>query len=282
MQKRYELLILVPALMFLGSCSLLDTEEPVVDNQKHIDYTFGTSESGKVKKEFHFINSDDYVVQSDIEYIYDGAQIAGKIFTDYKTAQPVVLQKDTFIYNGDRLFRQLQLLRETTSNGNLRVTKVVHYNYPQTDIRTKVIRNQAGSVEDSIVYVYNGDLAVSETHYTGKNVGGFNYEYNSNRKLLIVTNLNGVKAYENKYDENGLLLETLVFNDGKLSSTISFERSLKGAQLSIKKFSQKAGSSDKILNAVKVFEAGKLVELNEYATAPCGSNWWCTRYQYYQ
>ena len=281
MQQRYEMLIVLFSLVFIGGCSLVETEESVVDNQSHIDYTFGTNESGKVKKEFHFINSDDYVVQSDIEYVYKNEQIAGKIFTDYKTSQPVVLQKDTFIYNHEKLFKQLQLLRETTTDGRLKVSKEYHYNYPQANTRTKVIRNQLGIVEDSIVYVYKGDLVISEKHFTEKSSGGFNYEYNSNGKLAIVTDLNGIKAYENQYDEHGLLLQTLIFKDGQLSSTITFERILKGAQLSIKKYSQKAGAADKILNSVKVFESGKLVELNEYATAPCGSNWWCTRYQYY-
>ncbi|MGE0021384.1 MAG: hypothetical protein AB7S72_17040 [Draconibacterium sp.] len=281
MQKRNEILIALFSLLFAGGCSLLETEEPVVDNQSHIDYTFGTSESGKVKKEFHFINSDDYVVQSDIEYVYKNEQIAGKIFTDYKTSQPVVLQKDTFMYNDEKLFRQLQLLRETTTDGRLKVSKEYHYNYPQANTRTKVIRNQSGIVEDSIVYVYNGDLVISETHFTGKSSGGFNYEYNSKGKLAVVTDLNGVKTYENEYDENGLLLKTLIFKDGQLNSTITFERILKGATLSIKKYAQKAGAADKILSSVKVFEAGKLVELNEYATAACGANWWCTRYQYY-
>ncbi|HCE56424.1 MAG TPA: hypothetical protein DER09_01180 [Prolixibacteraceae bacterium] len=259
----------------------METEESVVDNQSYIDYTYGTSESGKVKKEFHFINSDDYEVQSDVEFIYDNEQIAGKIFTDYKTSQPVVLQKDTFIYNGEKLLRQLQLLRETTTDGRLKVSKEYNYNYPQANTRTKVIRNQSGIVEDSIVYVYNGELVISEKHFTEKSSGGFNYEYNSSEKLVLVTDLNGIKLYENQYDENGLLSKTLIFKDGQLNTTITFERILKGATLSIKKYAQKAGAADKILSSVKVFEAGKLVELNEYATAACGANWWCTRYQYY-
>ncbi len=71
MQKRNEMLIVLFALVFTGGCSLVETEEQVVDNQSHIDYTFGTSESGRVKKEFHFINNDDYVVQSDMEYLYE-------------------------------------------------------------------------------------------------------------------------------------------------------------------------------------------------------------------
>jgi hypothetical protein len=185
------------------------------------------------------------------------------------------------MYNGEKLFRQLQLIRETSTDGCLKISKEYHYNYPQANTRTKVIRNQSGIIEDSIVYVYNGELVTSETHISEKSRGGFNYEYNSNGKLTIVTDLNGIKAYENQYDENGLLSKTLIFRDGQLSSTITFERILKGTTLSIKKYSQKAGATDKILNSVKVFEAGKLVELNEYATAACGSNWWCTRYQYY-
>lgn len=281
MQKRYEMFIVFFSLVFAGGCTLLESEEPVADNQSHIDYTFGTSESGKVKKEFHFVNSDDFVVQSDIEYLYKNEQIAGKIFTDYKASIPAVMQKDTFMYQGEKLARHLQLLRETTVDGRFRVLKEYNYNYPETNTRTKVIRNTAGVVEDSIVYVYNGTLLIGETHFTGNSRGGFKYEYNSNGKLALVIDLNGIKVYENQYDENGLLAKTLVYRDGKLNNTITFERIMKGAQLTIKKFSQKEGSADKLLNSVKVFEAGKLIELNEYATAPCGANWWCTRYQYF-
>jgi len=281
MQKRYEMLIVLSSLIFTGGCTLLESEEPVADNQSHIDYTFGTTESGKVRKEFHFVNSDDFVVQSDIEYLYKNEQIAGKIFTDYKASTPAVMQKDTFMYQGEKLARHLQFLRETTVDGRFKVLKEYNYNYPETNTRTKVIRNTAGIVEDSIVYMYTGTLVVCETHITGISRGGFNYEYNSNGKLTVMTNLNGVKLYENQYDENGLLTKTLVYGDGKLNTTITFERILKGARLTIKKFSQKEGCADKLLNSVKVFEAGKLIELNEYGTAPCGANWWCTRYQYF-
>jgi hypothetical protein len=281
MQKRYEMLIVLFSFVFTGGCSLLESEESVDDNQSHIDYTFGTAESGKVKKEFHFVNSDDYVVQSDIQYVYVNGQIAGKILTDYKATNPVILQKDTFMYNGEKLFRQLQLLRETTIEGRFKVSKEYNYNYPETNTRTKVIRNQVGVVEDSIVYVYTGTNVISETHFTKYSSAGFKYDYNSAGKLILVTNLSGVKAYENQYDESGLLAKTLVYRDGQINTTITFERILKGATLTIKKFSQKAGDPNQLLNSVKVFEGGKLVELNEYSTAACGANWWCTRFQYY-
>lgn len=280
MQKRYEIVIVVISLIFTGACSILEIEDTGDNINSKIDFNYGIAESGKIRKELHFNNSDDYLVQSEFLYLYKNEKIVGKIFTDYNSLQPAVMQKDTFMYNGEKLLKQLQLVRETKTEG-LRISKTYKFDYPNANISTKLVLNRSGGIEDSIVYVYEGDLVISETHITPKGRTGFNFEYNSSSKLAAVTDLNGNKVYENQYDANGLLSKTLNFQEGKLSSTITFERISKGERLSIKKYIQKADGTEKLLNSEKVFESGRLVELNEFATAQCGAIWWCTRYQYH-
>ncbi len=283
MQKIIKLLFSIFLLVLITGCSLvddyLDNEEWA--DQSDIDYLVGTKESGKLKKELHFLNTDDYDTKSDIEFVYKDNKLSAQIFTDYNWDNPVVIQKDTFLYDCEILCSRVHYLMEKIPTSPLVVAKTFNYYYPDENTKIKVEFSETGEIDDSIVYVYSGKLLVEETHFKNTGSAHFLFEYNSDNKLSKIVDLTRNLTTINYFDENGVLENTKVFIENEVQSETTYERIVKDNLLTIKRYIKLSNRTDNILSSVKTFESGILIELAEHHVSLSGAEWWCTRYEYF-
>ena len=283
MQKISKLLFNLVLLVFIAGCSIVDDylENEEWADQSDIDFLVGVKESGKLKKELHFLNTDDYDTKSDIEFVYKNDKLAQKIFTDYNWDEPVVIQKDTFLYDEEKLCGRVHYSMEIIPTSPLVVAQTSNYYYPDENTKIKVEFSETGEIHDSIVFVYSGELLVEETHF--KNTGSTHYlfEYNSDNKLSKVIDLTRGLTTINYFDENGVLANTKIFHGDEVQSDITYQRVEKENQLVIKRFVKHINRTDQFLNSVKTFENGILIELAEHRSSSSGTEWWCTRYEYF-
>lgn len=283
MQKISKLLFSFFLIAFIASCSLvddyLDNEEWA--DQSDIDYLVGVKESGKLKKELHFLNTDDYVTKSDIEFIYINNKLTQQIFTDYNWDNPVVIQKDTFLYDCEILCSKVHYLMEEIPTSPLVVAKTFNYYYPDENTKIKVEYSETEEIDDSIVFVYSGKLLVEETHFKNTGSAHFLFEYNSDNKLSKIVDLTRNLTTINYFDKNGVLENTKVFIGDEVQSEITYQRIVKDNLLTIKRFIKLSNRTDKFLSSVKIFESGILIELAEHHVSLSGAEWWCTRYEYF-
>ena len=241
----------------------------------------GVKESGKLKKELHFSDTDDYDTKSDIEFVYKNNKLSQQIFTDYNWDNPVVIQKDTFLYDNEKLCGRVHYLMETIPSSPLVIAKTFNYYYPNENTKIKVGYSEAGVINDSIVFVYSGELLVEETHFNSTGSAKFLFEYNSDNKLSKTVDLKRNLTTINYFDENGILTNTKVFLGDEVQSDITYLRIVKDNLLTIKRFVKLNNITDKFLSSVKTFESGILIELAEHHVSLSGAEWWCTRYEYF-
>lgn len=281
MRNFIKVFLLLFVFQLILSCSIFESEDYV--DQSHIDFLVGVEESGKLKKELHFSGSDDETVGSDIEFIYKNDRLIKKIYTDYNWNSPYVLQKDTFIYKADILSQMVHYFRTGSPTSPLVVSKIYDYYYPDTDTKIEVIHHETGELKDSVVYIYSGKLLVEKSHYNHLGTWGSKYEYNSEGKLYKSTNLEGENAIINYFDENGVLKSSAGYDGDRLRTMTTYERKTNGNQLIIKKYIKGTdiNSVEPFLTSHKKFENGKLIESVKYHPTFPGSEWWCTRYEYF-
>lgn len=282
MQKISKLLLSLFLIAFIASCSLVDDylDDEDWSDQSNIDYLVGVKESGKLKKELHFSNTDDYSANSDIEFIYQNNKLEQKIFTDYGWDKPIVIQRDTFFYKNNKLSGGLNYLMEKIPSSPLVVSCMYNYSYPNENTKIKVECSKHGVIEDSVVFVYSGELLVEETHFDSSGSTHFLFEYNLDNKLSKIIDLTRNLTTINYFDENGVLENTKVFLGDEVQSEITYERIVKENLLTIKRFVKLSNRTDKFLSSVKTFESGILIELAEHHVSISGAEWWCTRYEY--
>lgn len=283
MQKISKLLFSLFLLVFIAGCSLVDDyfDDEEWADQSNIDYLVGVEESGKLKKELHFSDTDDYDTKSDIEFVYKNNKLAQKIFTDYNWDKPIVIQKDTFLYNNEKLCGRVHYLMETIPTSPLVLARTFRYYYPDENTKIKVEYSETGAIDDSIVFVYSGELLIEETHFKSSGSAHFLFEYNSDKKLSEIVDLTRNLTTINYFDENGVLTNTKVFLGDEVQSEFTYQRIVKDNLLTIKRFVKLSSRTDKFLNSVKTFENGILIELAEHHISLSGAEWWCTRYKYF-
>ena len=283
MQKISKLLFSLFLFVFIAGCSLVDDylENEEWTDQSDIDYLVGVKESGKLKKELHFSNTDDYDTNSDIEFVYKSNKLAKQIFTDYNWDKPIVIQKDTFLYDKDKLCGRVHYSMEKVPTSPLTVARTFNYYYPNENTKIKVEYSETGAIGDSIVFVYSGELLVEETHYKSSNSNHFSFEYNSNQKLCKISDITRGLTTINYFDENGVLSNTKVFLGDEVQSDITYQRMVNENILVIKRYVKLSSRTDNFLSSVKTFDNGILIELAEHHISKSGAEWWCTRYEYF-
>ena len=283
MQKISKLLFSLFLFTFIASCSLVDDylDKEEWTDQSDIDYLVGVKESGKLKKELHFSNTDDYDTKSDIEFVYKDNKLTQQIFTDYNWDNPVVIQKDTFLYDCEILCSRVHYLMEKIPTSPLVIAKTFNYYYPDENTKIKVEFSETGEIDDSIVFVYSSKLLIKERHFKSNGSSHFSFEYNLDNKLSKIIDLTRGLTTINYFDENGVLENTKVFIGDEVQSEITYERIVKNNLLTIKRFVKLSNKTDKFLSSVKTFESGILIELAEHHVSLSGAEWWCTRYEYF-
>ena len=283
MQKISELLFNLFLLVFVAGCSLvddyLDNEEWA--DQSDIDYLVGVKESGKLKKELHYLNTDDFETKSDIEFVYKNNKLTQKIFTDYNWDEPVVIQKDTFLYDDEKLCGRVHYSMKEIPTSPLVVAGTFNYYYPDENTKIRVEYKETGETDDSIVFVYSGKLLMEERHFNSAGFKGYSFEYNADGKLYKIIDLSGGFTTINYFDKNGVLDNTIIYRGEEIQSTITYERQVKENQLVIKRYVKHVNTTAPFLNSVKTFEKGILIECAEHRFSSSGAEWWCTRYEYF-
>lgn len=264
------------------SCSVFKDDD--FADQSHIDYLFGVEESGRLKKELHFSGSNDETVNSDIEFVYKNDRLIKKIYNDYNWNEPFVLQKDTFVYVNGKLSEMLHYFRRGAVTSPLIISEIYKYSYPDDNSKIEVIREETGELDDSVKYIYSGNLVIEERHFNHQGEWGRKFEYNSMGKLYKSSDLDGTNLVINYFDENGVLESSASMDsDGvNVLMLISYEREIEGNKLKIKKYLEdmRVNSVEPFLTSHKVFENEKLVEEVKYHPTFSGSQWYCNRYEY--
>ncbi len=169
----------------IAGCSVIDPylEKEDFTDQSKVDFLVGVKESGVLKKETHFTSSDDYDVKSDIQFIYEKGLLIKKIFTDYNWESPLVIQKDTFMYNNEKLSGAVHYEMKEVPSNRLDILKISNYFHPDGSTKIRVDLNDNGTISDSVIYKYSGNLIVQEKHCCSSKPWGYNYEYTPEGKL---------------------------------------------------------------------------------------------------
>jgi hypothetical protein len=274
----------ISLLILLGfsACSILENEE--LPNQAEIDYLVGTEESGRLKRQLNFSDSEDETVGSDIEYIYKNNRLTEKIYTDYNWNEAYILQKDTFIYENGKLIKMFHYFRSGTPISPMLLSKTTSYYYPNENTRIEVTYKANGSLDDSIVYVYEGALLIEDRFYSGNGSWGSKYQYNAKGKPVKKTDLASENPVVYYYDEKGALEKTILFEGEEERTIVNYEREARrNNELVIRcnLLHLNLNWDEPFLTSHKVFKEGKLIEFVQYHPTFKGSEWFCTRYEYY-
>lgn len=142
MRHFFKIFISILSLAILAGCSLADglfEEDVKWTDQSNIDFLVGVEESGRLKRESHFSSTNDFDVDSDISFIYDGTSLIEKVFKNYSWGDPVIMQRDTFIYKSDELTNRIHYLRIDSPENPLELSKTYQYYYPDENTKVKVI-----------------------------------------------------------------------------------------------------------------------------------------------
>lgn len=275
-----SILYLIVLTSFCG-CYIFENEDYI--NQSHVDYLVGVKESGRLKKELHFSSSKDETANSVIESFYKNNQLLKKLYTDNNLNEPFVLQKDTFIYENEKLSQMLHFFRTGATTSPLVISDIYYYYYPDENTHIEVKYEKNGELDDSTVYIYSGNFLVEERHYSNNRFWGDRYEYNSDGKVLKMIVLPDENPLINYFDENGVL-EKAIYYEGEEERTImTYERENKRNQLIIYCYIKHLhlSETEPFLSSHRKFENGKLIESVKYHPTFPGSEWWCTRYEYF-
>ncbi|MCY1721648.1 hypothetical protein OU798_14935 [Prolixibacteraceae bacterium Z1-6] len=263
------------------ACSIFEDDESF--DYSDIDYLFGVEESGRLKKELHYSGTEDETVNTDIEFIYINDKLIKKVYTDHRWNEPFILQKDTFLYADGKLIQMLHYFRRGEVSSPLIVSEIYTYSYPGENTMIEVVREETGELDDSVKYIYSGDLLIEERHNNHLGEWGSKYEYNADGKLYKSSDLDGRNLTINYFDENGLLKSSAsIDNDGiNVLIAISYERETKGDRLVLRKYIKdiRVNTVEPILRGQKTFENGKLVEQVIYHSSFISDQ--CYRYKYY-
>lgn len=281
MNSLYKTVLIFLISISVGACSLFDFENE--DKQSDIDFLYGTEESGKLKRELHFSDSEDQTVESDIEYVYENGKLSEKIYTDHNWNTPFVLQKDEFIYENGQLHQMIHYFRRGSPTSPLIVSEIYNYSYPDANTKIEVIYEENGELDDSIVYVFEGALLIEERHLSDTVEWGKRFEYNQDGKLQKTIDLETGNVTENYFDENGVLEKSITFTGEEVRSVATYERRRSGDELVIRCYIKHFNASqvEPFLSSHKKYVNRKLVEyVKSHPTFP-GSEWFCTNYEYY-
>ncbi len=271
------ILILQPIL----SCSIFENEE--YPDQSHIDYLVGIEESGRLKKELHFSDSEDETVNSLIEFVYKNDRLIIKIYTDNNWNSPYVLQRDDFYYEEDRLTQMIHYFRKSTPTSPLVISDIHYYFYPNENEIVISKYNEEGERRDSVICIYENDLLISEKHFSSS-LGEWEIvnTYNSDGKLRESIELPGQHLTKNYFDKDGLLYKSESLVEGEVKATSYYEREVTSNQMVIKVYSENPYNNyERDLTSYKKYENGKLIESVKYHPTFFGSEWWCHRYEYF-
>lgn len=272
-------------LILFSSCSILDVEEDGRNIAVHdqIDFLIGAEQSGLIKRETHFSNTDDVTVDSDIMFYYKNGEVVKKVHTNYNTDEPCILQKDSLIYNKGKLQKSLHFSGEGASTGDLTPFEVKKYYYPDINTKIKVRIADNGEIDDSVKFIYDGDLIIEERHFYKNRSWGSKYQYNNDGKISRSSNLKGDMYSVYSYDKDGILENIKEFDGNEQRINYTFEREFRSNRLLIKCYSENVcfEDSEPTLNSIKIYENGKLIESVKHCTSTHGLEWWSTRYEYF-
>lgn len=266
----------------VSGCSIFETEDWV--DKLNVDYSIGVEESGRLKREMNFSSSEDQTVESDIEFLYDGDRLVKKIYNDYNWNEPYILQKDSFIYENGKLLQMLHYFRRGAPTSPFVLSETTYWYYPDEKTKIEVTYEDDGELDDSVIYVYDGDFLTEEKHINHLGTWGTHFEYNSDGKLFKIFDIEDSMITINYFDENGLLEKTVAFEDEKERSVITYDREITGEdQVLIRCYllHKHLNWAEPKLTSHKKFENGKMVEFVNYHPTFEGAEWWCVRYEYY-
>lgn len=283
MHKLKSTFWIIPVIL-LCSCSIIDEEQDVnnIVALEQIDFLFDVEKSGKILRETHFSNTDDLTIDSDIKFYYKNGKVVKRVHTNYSTDNPCILQKDTLMYEDQKLQKSLHFLREDAGSNSLIPFEIKKYYYPDLNTRIKVRIANNGEIDDSVRFIYDGDLVLEEKHFYKNRFWGYKYEYNYDGKIIRASNFKGDAHTLYYYDKNGILEEIKEFQGSDQELLYTFEREIINNRLEIKCYLENISSGNSVptLNSIKIFENGKLIESVKHCTNTHGLEWWSTRYEY--
>ncbi|QGY45189.1 hypothetical protein GM418_16365 [Maribellus comscasis] len=281
MLKKISPLLFILIASLFTKCSIFEEEDTL--NLSQIDFLHGTKESGRLKKQLNYSDSDDKTLNSDIEYFYEDNHLITKVYHEYLGGEPYILQKDELIYDGEKLSQMVHYFRTGTTTSPLLVSKTYYYSYPDANTKIEVVYNAEGERRDSVIYRYSGNLLTEEKHVNHLGIWGNKYEYNNEGKLYKTIDLaDEHMVSKNHFDRKGLLVKTERIVDGNIESTIWYESEITRTSLFVTMYPGSDSDSDiRLPGAQKKFRDGKLVEYILYHPTFPGSEWYCQRFEYY-
>jgi antitoxin component YwqK of YwqJK toxin-antitoxin module len=177
----------------------------------------------------------------------------------------------------------IHYFRRGSTTSPLRVSEIYNYYYPDANTKIEVIYEEDGELDDSIVYVFEGSLLIEERHLSDTIEWGKRFEYNQDGKLQKTINLETGNVTENYFDESGMLEKSLIITGEEVHSVLTYEREINGNQLMIRCYvkNSRVNTVEPFLSSHKKFVNRKLVEYVRYHPTFPGSEWFCTKYEYY-
>ncbi len=272
--------------LLLGNiaCSIIDGDSGIANAD--IDYLFGVEESGKIRRQINFSDSDDEDPNSVIEYTYNGAKqlISDQLFFYVSGGVKNASTKNSYKYENNLLIEKVKWGRNGAQNEPLEALRFHYYAYPDGNRKIETVYKKDGMLHDSIIYTYTGGLLMEERHFNHHGEWGRIFRYNSNGKLYKTSELDGTDTEINYFDERGILKSSSrIGEDGEsVMQLITYDREVKNGKLVIRKYlkDMRVNTIDPFLASHRIYENGKMIEEVVYHPT-MGGEWYCCRYEYY-